>query len=233
MEKNAALPSLEKRMANGSPVVPFKSNSTMMVIGPTNCGKTFWINRLLENDMFTKRVSSVLFCYGVYQDFYDVMKKSVLIIPPILFHQGLPSKETIDEIADGRFHLIILDDLMEQVVKSSTMQELFTKYCHHKNLSAIMISQNVFQKGPNARTISLNTHVQVLFANKRDESQIAILANQLYRESRRKKRFLSVYDEHMKNTYAYLVIDCTPDHPSDIKVRTNIFPGETTITFDI
>ena len=46
------------------------------------------------------------------------------------------------------------------------MQELFTKYCHHRNMTAIMVSQNVFQKGPNARTISLNTHILILFANK-------------------------------------------------------------------
>jgi hypothetical protein len=215
------------------PLIPFKAGSPMMVVGPTNCGKTFWINRLLENDMFTQKAASVLFCYGVYQDYYETMRENPNIIAPITFHEGLPSKETIDHIADGRFHIIILDDLMEQVVKSLAMQELFTKHCHHKNMTALMVSQNVFQKGPNARTISLNSHVQVLFANKRDESQIAILANQLYRVKSKKKRFLAVFDDHMKSPYAYLVIDCTPDHPADIKVRAHIFPGELTCTFSI
>ena len=27
-----------------TPMVPFQSGSTMMVIGPMNCGKTYWIN---------------------------------------------------------------------------------------------------------------------------------------------------------------------------------------------
>ena len=39
------------------PTVPFQSDSPMMVIDPTNCGKTYWINRLLENDMFTQPVA--------------------------------------------------------------------------------------------------------------------------------------------------------------------------------
>ena len=81
---------------------------------------------------------------------------------------------------NGEFHIIILDDLMEKIVKSIEMQELFTKYCHHRNMTAIMVSQNVFQKDPNARTISLNTHIHVLFANKRNEAQVSILAHQLF-----------------------------------------------------
>ena len=35
-----------------------------------------------------------------------------------------------------------------------------------------------------------------------------------------------MYDEHMKQHYAYLVIDCTPQYPSKIKVRADIFPGQ-------
>ena len=56
-----------------TPTVPFQSGSPMMVIGPMNCGKTYWINQLLENDMFTQPVASILYCYGVYQDFYNKM----------------------------------------------------------------------------------------------------------------------------------------------------------------
>ena len=89
---------------------------------------------------------------------------------------------------DGEFHIIVLDDLMEKIVKSIEMQELFTKYCHHRNMTAIMVSQNVFQKGPNARTISLNTHIHILFANKRDEVQVSILVHQLFHSKTKTKK---------------------------------------------
>ena len=72
---------------------------------------------------------------------------------------------------DGKFHVIVLDDLMEYIVKSVETQNLFTKYCHHYNITAIFLTQNVFAQGPCSRTISINTHILVIFANKKDESQ--------------------------------------------------------------
>ena len=42
-----------------------------------------------------------------------------------------------------------------------------------------------------------------------------------------------MYNEHMKQRYAYLVIDCIPQYPSEIKVCADIFPGQLTYTFDI
>ena len=134
---------------------------------------------------------------------------------------------------DKHFHIIVLDDLMEKIVKSADMQQLFAKYCHHKNITTIMVSQNAFQKGPNAHTISLNTHVHILFANKRDESQVSIFAHQLFHSKRKQKHSLDVYDKHMKNPFTYLAIDRTPQYPPEMKVCANIFPGEATYTFDI
>lgn len=219
-------------MANvDTPTVPFAAGSPMLVTGPTNCGKTFWINRFLSHPMFDEKVQSILYCYGVQQPFFDDMKANPHMVAPISFHEGLPTLEKIDEIADGNFHIIVLDDLMEEIVKSSDMLKLFTKYCHHNNISAIFVSQNIFQQGKYARGISLNCHVIVLFSNKRDESQIGTLARQLYPNAAR--RFLSAYKLAMVGPYAYLVVDCSPSRPRDIQLRTNIFPGETTITFDI
>ena len=202
-----------------------------MVSGPTHCGKTFWVSKLLVNDMFTEPISSILYCYGVYQKFFDHMKSDPALSGKLTFQEGIPTKQDIDELNDGKFHVVILDDLMEHIVKSQDMQQLFTKYCHHLNISAIFISQNLFQQGPNARTISLNCHVIVLFANKRDESQIRTFARQIY--PTKWKRFIQVYETHMNYEYSYLVVDCTPSHPREMKVRANVFPGELTYTYDI
>ena len=56
----------------------------------------------------------------------------------------------------------------------------FSKYCHHYNITVIFITQNIFAQGPCSRTININTHILVLFANKRDESQALNLGKQLY-----------------------------------------------------
>ena len=158
-----------------TPLVPFQTGSPIMIAGPIGSGKTFWTNKLLKNQMFTEPVSSVLYCYGVYQTYYYKME-----IPNLELHEGLPSLDKVQSLNDGKFHVIVLDDLMEYIVKSVETQNLFTKHFQHYNITAIFLTQNVFAQGPCSKTISINTHILVLFANKRDESQAMNLGKQLY-----------------------------------------------------
>ena len=207
-----------------TPLVPFHAGSPIMVAGPTSSGKTFWTHKLLSYNMFTEPVKSVLYCYGVFQDYFNEMK-----IPNIEFHEGLPTLEKVQSLHDGSFHVIVLDDLMEYIVKSVEVQNLFTKYCHHYNITVVFLTQNVFAQGPCARTININTHILVLFANKRDESQAMNLGKQLYPCN--SKVFMEAYEDATSYLHGYLVIDCDPKSPRDLKLRTHIFPGEQTICY--
>ena len=208
----------------GTPTVQFQAGSTIMISGPTGAGKTYFTHRLLKNNMFNQKVNSILFCYGVYQEYYNNMSDL-----NIEFHKGLPSKEKVMSLNDGNFHIIVLDDLMEFITKSIDVQMLFTKYCHHFNISAIYLTQNIFAQGPCARTISLNTHILVVFANKRDESQTLNIGRQLIPSN--VKLFLEVYEDATSEQYGYLIVDCSPNSPKQLKFRTHIFPGENTIAY--
>ena len=48
--------------------------------------------------------------------------------------EGLPTKDIIDYMNNGNFHIIILGDMMETIVKSLDMLQLLTKYCRHCNV---------------------------------------------------------------------------------------------------
>ena len=85
-------------------------------------------------------------------------------IPNLEFHEGLPSLEKVQSLKDGIFHVNVLDDLMENIIKSVDTQNLFTKYCHHYNITAIILTQNIFVQGPYSRTININTHILIVFA---------------------------------------------------------------------
>ena len=183
-----------------------------------------FIGLFLTNEMFTEPIASVLYCYGVYQDYYNEMT-----IPNIEFHEGLPTLYKVKSLNDGQFHVIVLDDLMEYIIKSVETQNLFTKYFHHYNITAIFLTQNIFAQGPCARTININTHVLVLFANKRDESQTLNLGKQLYPCN--SKIFMEAYEDATSFLHGYLVIDCDPKSPRELKLRTKIFPGEDTICY--
>lgn len=216
----------------GDTAVPFKGGSPIFVAGPTNSGKSFWVYRLLATPkMFEQPIASILYCYGVYQPLYNVMKNNPNF-PSLEFQEGLPSKEDIEKLTyDDKFHIIVLDDLMEKVVKNLEMQELILQHCHHMNITAILLSQNVFQGGRYSRSITLNVHNMILFANKRDESQVHALARQLFPVEWRS--FVKVYREVTSKAYAYLLIDCTPSHPRSIQIRTQIFPPDICTVFNI
>ena len=125
--------------------------------------------------MFTEPVEKVLYCYGVYQPLFDEMAET---ISNITFHKGLPSK--VDSFAKDCNHtLIILDDLMDDVVREVEMQKLFTQGAHHLKL-IVLFTHNCFQQGKCSHTILINTHYFVLFRNMRDGQQIVSPGKQLF-----------------------------------------------------
>jgi len=209
-------------------IVKFRAACTMMVCGPTNSGKTEWIKKLLIHSdiMFSEPVESILYCYGVYQEKYDDIAN---VKSNIRFHEGVPSQETIKGMSDGKFHIIVLDDLMEIVVSNPNIQMLYTQFCHHYNFTAILVYQNIYAQGKCARSIALNTHITVLFENKRDRRQIRLLAGQIIPSN--PKAFIEAYEEATKHPYGYLVADCSPGMNSSLSWRTNIFPEEQTIVY--
>ena len=77
-------------------------------------------------------------------------------------------------------NLIVFDDQMIDPTRDKRIVNLFTRGSHHGNLSVIYIVQNLFHQGKGRRSISLNSHQQVLFKNPRDKLQVLTLAKQMY-----------------------------------------------------
>ena len=129
---------------------------------------------------------------------------------------------------DGREPiLLIVDDLMQET--NETIANLFTKGSHHRNVSVLFLVQNLFPKNKFARTISLNAHYMVLFKNPRDASQFATLARQMY--PKQSQYAVEAYKDATREPYSYLVVDIRPEQDEDLRLRTNIFPGEKHYTY--
>ena len=132
------------------------------------------------DQVFSKKTKYLKKYWKMGKNTGKVREKSGNFVSPEKWEPCLPTLDKVKSLNDGQFHVIMLDDLMEYIIKSVETQNLFTKYCHHYNITAIFLTQNIFAQGPHARTININTHVLVLFANKRDESQALNLGKQLY-----------------------------------------------------
>ncbi len=200
--------------------VKFPAGCPMMVAGPTGCGKTSWVQKLLTSKHnFTEPVRSVLYCYGVYQPRYSQIAKN---IPNVTFHKGLPNKQTVDELKNPNYlDVLVLDDLMEYILDNIEAQTLFTKYCHHYNITTIFLTQNVLAQGRCARNISLNTLMLVMFQNHRDRNQALTMAKQ--QSPRNPDLFLQAFEDATQMPFGYLVIDCTPHCHNSQRWRTCIF----------
>lgn len=163
----------------------------------------------------------IMYCYGVYQDLFNEMQKS---IPNFTLHSGVPTSTEIAEFSGGEHDLIILDDLMQDVLDSKTAELLFTQGCHHRKLSVVFITQNIYGQGKSARTIALNCWYMILFKNIRGMSQIRALGGQLFPG---KYRVLTdAFEEATNEPFGYLLVDLTPRDQDLYRLRTKVFRGE-------
>ena len=196
----------------------WKHPFTCIVSGPTGCGKSVFVFTILDNltDMITPTPHKVIYCYGEYQSCFAMY-------PWIEFHEGLPKADMFN----GTPSLVIIDDLMNET--DDTVANLFTKISHHRSVSVIYITQNVFHKGKQSRTISLNAHYMVLFKSPRDAGQIGVLGRQLYPEN--SKFLVAAFKDATSTPHSYLLLDLRPETDENYRVRANIFDGEKQIVY--
>ena len=182
---------------------------TMLVAGPTGCGKTEFVARVIANkSQLIKPVpDNVIWCYGEWQPAYDNINAT--------FVEGLPQELP-------RNSLVIIDDLMLETDKR--VASLFTKQSHHRNISVIHVVQNIFHKGKEHRTVSLNAHYIILFKNPRDVSQCSHLAKQMY--PHKPKVFCESYEKATREPHGYLLVDLKQSTPDNLRLRTYIFPDQ-------
>lgn len=160
-------------------LLPFSAPTTILICGSTQSGKTHFTKRLLENadKMFSTPAEKVVYAYSEHQPMFDEMMSS---IPRLVLHQGLPLKEDIEQYTEAVNHtIVVLDDLMLQVAQSQDCVHLSTVTSHHRNVTTVMMSQNLYPPGKYARTISLNCLNVILLKNYRDSRQIITFGSQI------------------------------------------------------
>lgn len=212
-------------------LLPFASPTTIFIAGPSQAGKSMFTKRLVENAsvMFTEAPEKILFAYSEYQTLFDDMQN----IPNLIFHEGLPDKQEMDDFTLSTKHtLLILDDLVWKIVQSQDHLHLFSVTSHHRRVSVVILSQSLYPPGKYSKSISLNCANFVLFRNPRDMRQLSTFASQILPGMTR-----YFMDSYMKATtrekYSYILVDLSP-HREDRQLymlRTGIFPNDTCVVY--
>ena len=84
--------------------------------------------------------------------------------------------------------------------------------------------QNLFPKGKENRTISLNAQCMVLLKSPRDAGQVGQLAKQMY--PGRVKYMQDAFKDATSTPYGYLLIDLKHETPEVARLRTKVFPDD-------
>ena len=196
---------------------------TFCCVGPTGCGKTVFIKKLLKNvnTMFDPIPEKIIYVYSIWQNIYtEILQEK----PSIEFIQENIDIESLDS---DKINLLVLDDLMEETKNSQDVSKIFTKASHHRNISVILITQNLFVQGKQTRTISLNTHYMSIFKNPRDKAQFSFLARQMFPGN---SKFLSEsYEDATKTPHGFIFLDIKQDTPDCLRVRANILDKESIV----
>ena len=204
------------------PEFKFHHTFSMLVVGPTQCGKTYLVQQVLTKNCIkypSEKSTQIYWFYNQWQPRYDALKRALK--KKIQFTQGLPDlSEDLHEINPEYNNILVFDDLMSQAIDSPVLSQLFTQG-RHRNASVILLLQNMFPKGKYNTDISRNAQYVVLFRSPSDRKQIDIIVERTFAKDR--KNFMSAYAKETAKPYGYILIDNQPKTTSEKQVVSEVF----------
>lgn len=204
----------------------FNHPATIIIAGPTKCGKTHFVKKVFDYDMLYPKPARTVVAYSEWQPLYDEWHFKY---PQIDFIKGYP-EGLYDTFSSDTKNLLVLDDQMHDAGKRQELGDLFTQGSHHKNLSVVFIVQNIYDKGKSMRNANMNSGYLVLFPTLRDNDYFTHLGRQMYPNSIHiiGDALRSLRDEKPRS---YLVIDLDAQQKGWTMMRSGIFPDEELVFF--
>jgi hypothetical protein len=142
----------------------------------------------------------------------------------IIYHMGIPDFEK----ASNGPRLVVLDNHLNDAY-SRDVCIIFTKGSFHRNVSVILITQNVFHQGCFSSDNSLNDKYLAVFKNVRAKNQFSYIARQMYPEE--SNWLYESYLDATRRLRSYLLLDLGQDTYDLLRLRTHIFPSKATVVY--
>lgn len=180
--------------------------SSVIIAGQSGSGKSQLTENLLrEKTLFQVPPKKIVYCYDRWQPRFDRMKTK----DKIQFYEGIPDPTHLDKwFKPTKGGLLVLDDLMAEGSDDKRVLDLFTKDSHHRNITVLYLTQDLFPPGKFSKTISHNAHYIIAFKSPRDQTGIRNLLLQAYPQ--RWRHALDLFNKATSRPYDYLFIDVHP-----------------------
>jgi hypothetical protein len=207
----------EKKLYN----ITLQHPSRFIIYGPSGSGKSSFVEKILlyQNNLFGFDFEKIIYCSGQVFPNFDYVNNRKMIKTQTL------DKNILMSIDENKKNIIIIDDNMHVMTNDILISDLFTKISHHKNITVVLILQNLFPKSKYMRDISSNSTYIVLMSNPRETLQVKTLSTQI--DGANQNFILNCYIDATKGKpFSYLFLDFDQSTPDELRVRTNIFPDE-------
>lgn len=185
----------------------------MLVAGSSGTGKTTFVRSFLRDYLHTTNICKprlrVLYYFGQAQPLFDIPIGPEISVKYV---RGFS-----DEHEEQHPDIVVIDDLMSEAGDDKRLTDLFTKGSHHLGISVIFLVQNLFHKGREMRTISLNSQYIVAMNNPRDRMQLMALGRQIF--PKQTSFFSAVITQALIEPFSHIIIDLTPGCHDDFRLR--------------
>ena len=111
------------------PDFKFNHMFSMLVVGPSQCGKTYFVEKVFTENCIQfpdNKPQQIIWLYNQWQKRYEQLQRR--LGDRIVFEQGIPElSEDLSEISLSRHRIFVFDDLMAQATDSPVLSKLFTQ----------------------------------------------------------------------------------------------------------
>lgn len=206
----------DKNEAKNRVFYRIKTPAQIMLIGPSQCGKSTLLLKLIYqlNNTLDKDITNIIYCAPCskvtdskyvekLQDICKLKDKKLHI------YENPPSIDTIQNIFSKQDVLLILDDVTGFKESDLNLGELSSIHAHHSNITCIYSLQNPFQKSKiDLTTISRNLTFRIIFYQTNDWLMYKTLNSKIFPD---KKNFLlHCLEKARKRGINYICVDTNP-----------------------
>ena len=188
----------------------FQKPERIIVTGTSNSGKTFLIENLVRK--FSHKFYRIIICGNKNKllEFNETREKTSLFSSDtdIIYNPFLEIGQYEVKKYPNQQFLIIIDDLMDSVFKSTIVSDIFSKG-RHINVSCIILNQSFCPNGTGTNLypqIKNNATIHV-FTKCRAANEVRLIASRLEFDKKSQDTFTNLYKKYvLEKKYGYIFV---------------------------